>query len=216
MHDTTAERRSISLGFTSERVLEGQHLCYLYNDDHERRRVMAKYFESGLLAGEKLLYLVDDITPQEMIDCLEELGVEARSNAGRFRVAEAAGTYCPRGAFSAEDMLGLVRDFYDDAVAEGYTGCRSTGEMSWCLVEGRADEASLMEYEARLNALLAEHPHTACCQYDTRRFDGGMIMDVLAVHPVTIVRGQLVRNPYYVEPATFLEEYRARADGARG
>ena len=30
-------------------------------------------------------------------------------------------------------------------------------------------------------------------------------MDVLNVHPVMIVRGQLVKNPYYIEPELFLE-----------
>ena len=93
-------------------------------------------------------------------------------------------------------------------------GARSTGEMTWCLVKGRADEASLMEYEARLNGVVAGHPCTVCCQYDVRRFDGRIIiMNVLAVHPVMIVRGRLVQNPYYVGPEVFLREYRARAKG---
>jgi hypothetical protein len=59
------------------------------------------------------------------------------------------------------------------------------------------------------------YPYTACCQYDARRFDGETIMDVLSVHPVMIVRGQLVKNPYYIEPEIFLSEYatRHRGDG---
>ena len=35
-------------------------------------------------------------------------------------------------------------------------------------------------------------------------------MDVLSVHPVMIVRGQLVKNPYYIEPTIFLEKLKAR------
>lgn len=35
-------------------------------------------------------------------------------------------------------------------------------------------------------------------------------MDVLSVHPVMIVRGQLVKNPYYIEPSIFLEKLKAR------
>jgi hypothetical protein len=212
-----ADRRTISLGFTDKRVLEGQHICYLYNDDAERRRVVANYLESGLLAHEKLLYLVDSMTPEEMLDCLEELGVDARSKPAELTVTEAASAYCPRGVFNAEEMLELVRAFYVQAVErEGYAGARGAGEMSWCLVEGRADEASLMEYEARLNLLVAEYPHTVCCQYDARRFDGNTILDVLSVHPVMIVRGQLVKNPYYIDPAEFLSEYRTRAVARHG
>jgi len=68
----------------------------------------------------------------------------------------------------------------------------------------------LLDYEARLTLLLAEHPCTACCQYDTRRFDGNTIMDVLAVHPMAIIRGQVVKNPFYVEPGIFLQEIHSR------
>lgn len=35
-------------------------------------------------------------------------------------------------------------------------------------------------------------------------------MDVLSVHPVMIVRGQLVKNPYYIEPEIFLENLKSR------
>lgn len=205
------KRRKISLGFTEETVFEGQHICYLYTDDSERRRVMAKYLESGMLEGEKLLYLVDVMTPEEMRECLAELGVDVRSKPAALSVSEAAPAYCPEGTFQCDEMLDVVQDFYVQAVEkEGFPGARGSGEMSWCLVEGRADEYSLMEYEARLNHLVAEYPYTACCQYDTRRFDGNVIMDVLRVHPVMIVRGQLVKNPYYMEPEVFLKKLRVR------
>lgn len=36
------------------------------------------------------------------------------------------------------------------------------------------------------------------------------MMDVLSVHPVMIVRGQLVKNPYYMDPAVFLEKLKER------
>ena len=58
----SSERRTIFLGFTEERVLEGQHIRYLYNEDIEPPRVMAKYVESGLPAHEKVPCLADTTT----------------------------------------------------------------------------------------------------------------------------------------------------------
>ena len=189
-------------------------MCYLFNDDTERLRVISKFMESGLAAKEKLLYIVDTMTPDEMLDSLEELGVDARSQPSQLTVWEASSTYCPSGTFKPQEMLDIVGDFYREAVDdEEYPGARGTGEMSWSLVDGRVDEGSLMEYEARLNHLVADFPLTACCQYDTRRFDGRTIMDVLAVHPVTLIRGQIVKNPYYIPPDVFLQEFRARNSG---
>jgi len=206
--------RTISLGFSDEELPDGQHVCYLYNDDRERMRVMSRYLAGGLAAGDRLLYFVDSMTPDEMLDCLETLGVDARAKPDQLTVVPAVDAYCPRGAFSPDEMLAAVGGLYQWAVAEGrYPGLRGSGEMSWCLVEGRADERALMAYEARLNQFIGQHPVTACCQYDTRRFDGATIMDVLAVHPLAIVRGQLVRNPYYVAPDVFLAELDARTGG---
>lgn len=201
-------RRSISLGFTSEQVQEGLHICYIYDDEAERQRVIANFLESGLLANEKVLCLVEDVSPQEMLDAFNGLDLQD----GALNVLDSLSGYCPSGAFDADVTLNLIRDFYHHAVdREGYAGARGTGQMAWSLDEDRVSEEKLLAYEARVNALLAEHPYTACCQYDARRFSGQMIMNVLSTHPVVIIRGQLVKNPYYVEPARFLEGYRAHA-----
>jgi hypothetical protein len=204
-----APRRSLSLGFSDQRVPDGQHICYIYHDDTERRRVMSKYLESGLLAGEKVLYLADEMTPAEMLESLQTLGVDTMSPG--LDVVPAASTYClSSGSFQPDEMLAVVREYHRQALAEGYTGLRGSGEMGWCLEDDRVDETRLLEYEAKLSLLVAECPCTACCQYDARRLSGRTILDLMSVHPVMIVRGQLVENPFYVEPAVLLREYQAR------
>lgn len=211
MGTQATERRRISLGFTEERVPEGHHVCYLFDDDEERLRVMARYFESGRQEGEKLLYLVDTMTPEEMTATLASLGVDTRAKPEGLAVADAATGYRPSGSFSADEMLDVARRFYREAFEEGYAGARAAGEMSWCLREGLVDLLALMEYEARLTGVLEEHPASVCCQYDVRRFDGQTIMDVLAVHPYVILRGQLVANPFFMDPRVFMEALQARS-----
>jgi len=199
--------REISLGFTDEHVHEGTHICYIYSDEQERREVMSKYLQSGLLAREKVLALVDDISQRDMIERLRAADMPADA----LTVLESVHGYCPSGKFDADQTLNLIRDFYRQAVdTEGYAGARGTGQMGWSIDHGRANIRDLIEYEARVNSLLDEHPYTACCQYDARMFSGEVIMDILSVHPIMIVRGQLVKNPFYVEPKVFLEHYRER------
>ena len=86
--------------------------------------------------------------------------------------------------------------------------------MSWALEEGRASIPDLLEYEAKLNIVLDDHPLTTICQYDARRFSGEIIMDMLTVHPMMKVRGQLVKNPHYVKPEAFLKQYKKRKNKA--
>jgi MEDS: MEthanogen/methylotroph, DcmR Sensory domain len=206
------DRRTISLGFTQERVKEGLHMCYLYNDETERRRVMSKFVESGILAKEKSLYIVDLMSPEEMLDCLEEQGVDARAESANVTILEALSVYRSTGVFNPNGMLDTLRDFYLHAVEkEGCSGARATGEASWCLADGWEDEATFMEYESRLNNFVSQVPATILCQYDTRRLSGKVIMDILNTHPVMIVHGQLVKNPFYIEPDVFLKEYQAQA-----
>lgn len=156
-------RRMIQLGFSAQQVPEGQHICYIYSEDEERLDVMAKYLKSGMEAKEKLLYLVDAMTSEELLGYLKRKGVNfSGAKPGDFTLADAAPAYCPAGFFKTEEMLDLVRDFYLGALKEGYAGARGTGEMNWCLTGGRANHFDLMDYEARLNGLLQEYPYTAC------------------------------------------------------
>jgi len=202
------KRRQIAIGFADQKIDEGQHIIYLYNDDRERKRTMAQFLQQGLLENEKLLYLVDDISPEEMKKELKLLGLDIQNIQKCFDLTEGHHTYCPDHYFTSEFMLNTVGQFYDKAIKDGFSGARGAGEMSWALVEGRASLKELLDYEARLNNILKNYPLTTVCQYDARRFDGALIMDMLSVHPMMIVRGQLVKNPCYVEPETFLQEYR--------
>lgn len=198
-------QRKISLGFTSEPVQEGLHICHIYGDEAERRKVMDKFVGSGLNSKEKVLCLVNDLHPDEMRKSLEEMGMDVSG----LSVFDARSAYCPSGKFDKSRMLDSIRDFYLGAVSEGYEGARGAGEMGWSL-DGCASEADLIEYEARISQVITDHPLTACCQYDARRFSGQVLMDILSIHPVTIVRGQLVWNPFHIEPRAFLMEFLAR------
>ena len=206
----TQKKREISMGFSDEKFSEGQHIIYLYNDDQERKKTVAKFLKQGLLENEKLLYLVDDISPQEIKNEMRALGVDVPDAQNAFDIIPGHYTCCPDHYFTADFMLSTVGDFYKRALQEGFAGARGAGEMSWALVEGRANFQELVQYEAQLNVILQEYPLTTVCQYDARRFDGAVIMDMLSVHPLMVVRGQLVMNPSYIEPKDFLKGYQKR------
>ena len=92
--------RQVPLGFTAETVLEGKHICYIFNDDTERAKTMAKFLSSGLEAGEKVLYLVDTLTIEEFTNSMEKLGVDLRGRNKDVILTEAFPVYCPGGSFS--------------------------------------------------------------------------------------------------------------------
>ena len=202
--------REVNLGFSKASAREGEHIIYVYNDDAERKRTMAQYLRQGIQDNEKVLYLVADISPEEMKSELEALGMDVNSAGRAFDLLDEHYKQCPGAFFEPDYMLGVVEEYYKGAVREGYEGARGAGEMSWAADPAHGSLRELVAYEARLNAILIDHPLTTVCQYDARLFTGDVILDLLSVHPTAIVRGQLVRNPFYIEPEAFLQTLAAR------
>jgi hypothetical protein len=99
-------------------------------------------------------------------------------------------------------MFPFWRAFLTEAEGLDLDGARATGETSWSR-EVPGGEL-IVEYEAKLNTLLLDLPVTALCQYDVHRFDGATILDILRVHPLMLIAGQVVANPYYVGHEQFL------------
>lgn len=161
------------MGFTNEAVPPGIHMCYIYNDDAQRRKLISLFLESGVLSGEKVSYFIDTVDEDEIPAFLESIGLEEclKDRSGRFSIAAAEKTYCPSGRFVPGDMLERLRDFYRQSAQEGYGGARVSGEMSWAL-KGIPGSSELMLYEALVNNVLLDYPVNAICQYNANLFDG--------------------------------------------
>jgi hypothetical protein len=194
----------MDLGISARELPGGLHFCYLFGDDDERFSLIARLFEAGRKANDKLFYVTDTLSPERIKERLVEQAAALEPPDSCVVLRTSDGFY-PEGKFSTEDMLGRMRTLLRQSELEGFRGSRVVGEMSWILkgVEG-AERA--MEFEARVTSVLKEHPHSAgICQYDLSLFSGETMMDVLTVHPFTIVRGQIVENPFFIDADEFLK-----------
>ena len=196
------------MGFTQELFPAGTHMCLIYSNEKERKHVIGKYLESGVNAGEKVSYFADTMKPEEVRLWLDEMGINT-PDGNVFSIHDAERTYCPSGEFIPETMLNTLQEYYVSAKKEEYTNARVSGEMSWAL-RGIPGSDRLMEYEAQVNDILVTCPVTAICQYDVNRFSGATILDVLKVHPMMIVHGQIVQNPFFMKPEDFLKDFKGR------
>jgi len=197
---------SVNMGFTNEQFPAGTHMCLIYSNEDERKKIISKFIEAGNSSGEKVAYFADEMSPEEVKTWLGEKGVEipAGHKKNSFSVTCTANVYHPDGTFTPEAMLDKLKAMHEGARDEGYPASRVSGEMSWAL-KGIPGSDRLMEYEAKLNNVLPEYPVTAICQYDANKFDGATIFKCLQVHPYMIVHGQIVRNPYYMKPEDFFK-----------
>jgi hypothetical protein len=201
----------VKMGFTEIKHPAGTHMCLIFQDETERRKIIGKFIYSGLKDGEKVAYFADIMTKNEVIDWLKEIDIDINKEIAdnNLIVQDTITAYCPNGRFVPEEMLDRLRNLYTESINKGYSKVRASGEMSWAL-KGIYGSERLMEYESWLNVIFQTHPVTAICQYDANKFSGAMLMDALQVHPMMIVRGQVVHNPYYLSPQLFLEEFSKR------
>lgn len=201
----TPSHQTISLGFTKQQFSPGVHICQIFSNDDERQEALLKFLLSGLQAGERTSCFSEKMTENIVTEFLSNYGIsysEAR-DSGELTLAGARDIYFKDDCFDPDRMLGVLSQYYEDAVARGFPGARVIGEMT-PEVQHVSGGTRLLEYESKVSILLRDHPVTSVCQYDARSFDGGMIMDILKVHPFMMVRGSVVHNPFFIKPEEFL------------
>ncbi len=200
----TARDATSELGQRLWRLQAGDHLCCLYATEEEHRAVLSPFMRQGLERHEKVLYIVHDHSAAQILSYLSADGVEVDPyrQRGQLTVRSSGDAYMPAGTFEPERMMALLRSETDRAVAEGYKALRVTGEMSWVL-GGSPGAGRIVEYEARLNTFFPGSRCLGVCQYDRRRFEPGVLLDVLATHPLAVIGTEVYDNFYYMPPQDF-------------
>jgi hypothetical protein len=199
------QSRHVSLGFTEQTFPSCVHICQIYGDDEERLDAMLNFLRSGVEAGERTACFTEKLEDSRLAEYLAEnaLSYDELIASGALSKAGTSDIYFEDNRFDPDRMLGLLKQFYDESVQQGYPAARVIGEMVPEVMH-ISGGSRLFEYESRVSLLLKEHPITAVCQYDARVFDGATIMQVLKVHPLMIIRGNVVHNPYYIQPEEIL------------
>lgn len=193
----------------SAKSTEGFHVCHIYNEDRERAKMMAEFFKEALNEGNKILCVVDTISPHEISEELDHLGIDPQTIETGFVKIDNESAYNPSGNFDPDSVLTNIGSYVKQAKQDGFTGLHISGDMAWVLRD-KISTPQLMEYETKVLDYQKITPCTAICEYDARKFDGGLIMDILSVHPLMLVRGQIVKNPFFITPKEFLRQYDAR------
>jgi hypothetical protein len=201
--------REFSIG--RSKVSRYLHVCGFFNSRDEQFEVLLPFFGEAITKREKLVNIVNPRLRDDHLRRLRTAGidVDACAGGGQLEVLDWNAVYLAGGRFDQQRMLTAVDDVFAAARAAGYTDMRVTGEMGWAL-EGRPGSEQLVEYEVRVNAVLARNQQPAVCIYDTAELSGSMMMDILRAHPLTLVGGVIHENPFYIEPELLLRELAER------
>jgi hypothetical protein len=189
----------------------GIHVCQLFSGEDDRLESMSRYLASGIAARRKCCCCALDDAPLD--DAQSALGaylassspassslsVEDACISGQLSFVEADDVLLTDGRFDPERLLSRLSEFCDGARGEGWSGALVVAEISPAILE-MTGGGRLIEFEVEVNRLLLDRPMGIVCQYDLRRFDGAILMDVLRVHPFIMIRGSVMRNPFHSCP----------------
>ena len=185
-----------------------RHVCAFVNSRDEEHRILDRFVSERLARGDKMLYIVDPAQRASLVRHLRHLGHDVPTLLGQHRceVRTWSETYLRGGRFDQDAMLGLLDDYLGGSRSPRI---RVVADMGWAAEEHDFCDL-LLEYEARANAVQPKHGHVVICVYDTAKFGGDVVIDVLRTHPMALIGGVLQVNPFFVPAAEFLEELRSR------
>ena len=196
------------------RMSAGDHYCGIYRTDEDHRALVVDFIRQGVRKGHKLFYIVNIQTAAQLRALLADAGIDVESllARGQLVILTAKEAYLKHGQFDPDKMIVLLREETDKALAEGYPALGVTGEMTWALA-GEPGSERLVEYESLLNPYVPRSECYAVCQYDRRRFDAEVLLDILHTHPKVMCGQEGFDNSrmYYVPPQLFLERDRQSA-----
>ena len=188
------------------------HICAFFGSKEEEYRVLIPFIKEGLDQGDRIFQIVDERRHAEHVRRLEEAGINTAEaqRAERMELRHWDQAYLQDGRFDCQRQLALIEGVLVKGKAKGCPRTRVMGGAEWAMMD-LPGVHGFIEYEARLNELLADHEDPVCCIYDVSKFSASLVLDALRVHPAVIIGGVLQENPFYVPPEQFLRELRERA-----
>jgi len=191
----------------------GDHLCCIYETEEEHRNVLTPFIKEGLEANQKVIYIVDANTAEEILDYLRETDYppEHYRDSGQLLLLTGDESYLKGGTFDPDAMIDLLEKETEKALNQGYSALRVTGEMTWAL-RGHPGSDRLMEYENKLNRFFPNHQALGLCQYDRTQFDPEVLLGVLRTHPIAVIGNETYENFHYIPPGKLLGDSPKKAE----
>lgn len=145
----------------------GSHVCQFYEDKKDQLDLLVPYFKQGLERNEACAWLVADLTVQEAREALAAavLDLDRYLATGQMRIVHYSEFYADAdGRVRAPEQLSeQFAALGAQATADGYTGLRASGSVSWL-----TDDESMsrfMAYETKVNLAIQNARIMAVCTY---------------------------------------------------
>jgi hypothetical protein len=202
------------IALAGSQLKEARHVCAFFHSDDEEYRVLLPFIKDGLECGDKAVHVVNPDQRQNHLQRLAAVGIDsaAAQKKGQFELRINTETYLRDGHFDQDRMLEVFEQLASGTAKGGFPRSRIVCRMDWA-AEGGSHVANLIEFESRVNDVWSRHDDAVICVYNLAKFAGDTVIDIMRTHPMIIIGGILLQNPFFVPPNEFLRELRERRAG---
>ena len=197
--------------FAGSQLTDARHVCAFFNSYDEEYRVSLPFIKDGFECGDKAIHVVNPDQRQDHLRRLASVGIDATGtqDRGQFELHINTDTYLKDGIFDQDRMLETFEQLASGNSNGKYPRSRIVCRMDWA-AENPSYVSSLIEFEARVNEVWCRHEDAVICVYDLAKFGGDTVIDIMRTHPMIIIGGTLLQNPFFMPPSQFLLELHER------
>ena len=165
-----------------EWIRAGDHACHFFRTAEDLSEVLIPFFKVGLERRESCLWIAGnpygvERAESEMRAALADF--DQRAAAGQIEIVEQGEWHRKYGTLSIAETVQSWLSWKDAALASGYTGIRSGGDLS-SLHE--RDLEAFLSYERAAGNAFKHQPIVALCCYCLAKSSGQCVLDVMQCH----------------------------------
>lgn len=192
-------------------ITQYNHVCAFFDSRDEEFDVMTPFVKEGLENGEKAIHIINPALMQDHLTKLHKHGIDSHTclSCGQLDVMSWDDVYLTDGTFNQDRMMNTIEDVFAAGREAGFPKIRLWANMGWTL-KGAPGTIEILEFESRVNDVLARTKQLAICVYDTSKITGSLMVDILRSHPLTLIGNVIHENPFYTPPEQLVAELRAR------
>jgi hypothetical protein len=166
----------------------GDHICVFYRDEEQLRQMLVPYIADGLRKGERCFCAQGAHFSKQLVYDLKFLGIDADTaiKHGTLEIHTEDEAYFPNKRFEPWAMMDMLLLSIDDAIARGYSGFRTAGELSWA-AQGDNDCDQLLTYERMVEKGFAGRSAIGLCQYNVNVFSPEILDAVTESHRLNFI-----------------------------
>ena len=205
------KKTTAPIPFAGSQLDETRHVCAFFNSEDDEYRALLPFIKDGFQCGHKAIHVVNTGQRQKHLERLVEAGIDvaAAEQSGQLDLRINTEVYLPDGRFDPDRMIAVFEQLASGDSHGEYPLSRICCRMDWA-VKGQSQVDDVIEFESRVNDLWHRHEDAVICTYHLGQFSGDAVIDIMRTHPMVIIGGILQRNPFYIPPDEFLQEFHQR------